>query len=81
MMFRKNKKGGEIDDTGNALLVNPSKTHKQWSKYITYLVNNKDKIELLQNNLYETVKDKYNLLNVTKERIKVYKEILKNKNK
>lgn len=75
------KKGGEIDDTGNALLVNPSKTHKQWSKYITYLVNNKDKIELLQNNLYETVKDKYNLLNVTKERIKVYKEILKNKNK
>ena len=75
------KKGGEIDDNGNALLVNPSKTHKQWSKYITYLVNNKDKIELLQNNLYETVKDKYNLLNVTKERIKVYKEILKNKNK
>lgn len=74
------KKGGEIDENGNALLVNPSKTHKQWSKYITYLVNNKDKIELLQNNLYETVKDKYNLLNVTKERIKVYKEILKNKN-
>ena len=70
------KKGGEIDDNGNALLVNPSKTHKQWSKYITYLVNNKDKIELLQNNLYETVKDKYNLLNVTKERIKVYLKIL-----
>lgn len=75
------KKGGEIDNSGNALLVNPSKTHKQWAKYITYLVNNQDKLKLLQNNLYETVKDKYNLLNVTKERVKIYKEILKDKNK
>ena len=75
------KKGGEIDTEGNSLLVNPSKTHKQWSKYITYLVNNQDKIKLLQDNLYETVKEKYNLLNVTKERVQIYKTILNEKNK
>lgn len=76
------KKGGEIDETGNALLVNPSKTHKQWAKYITYLVKNRDKVKLLQDNLYNTVKDTYNLKNVTKERVKFYKEILdKHKNK
>lgn len=73
------EKGGNINEEGNALLVNPSKTHKQWAKYITYLANNPDKVKLLQDNLYNTVKDKYNLSNVTRGRVEIYRNILKNK--
>ena len=33
------EKGGKINEDGNALLIDSSKNHKLWAKYITKLVN------------------------------------------
>lgn len=69
------EKGGKINEDGNALLVESSKNHKQWAKYIKKLVENPEMVKKLQHNLHETVKDKYSLETVAKERAKKYLEI------
>lgn len=69
------KRGGDIDETGNAILIDERKKHKDWVKGITRLVRNPELITLLQNNIYETVKDKFDLRNVAKDRADFYKEI------
>lgn len=69
------EKGGKINEDGNALLVDSSKNHKDWVKYITMLVNNPDMIKKLQENLYNTVKDKYSLETVGRNRAQKYLEI------
>ena len=51
-----------------------------WAKYIKKLVENPDLITLLQNNLYEFVKDRYNINNVTAKRAEWYKSINKKGN-
>ena len=53
------------------------KKDKDWAKAIEKLVKNPDYIEKLRTNLHETIKDKYNLSNVTAERAAWYKEIVK----
>ena len=72
-------KGGEIDPQGNCVLIDPEKKHKQWKQYICKLVNNPEYIPMLANNMYETVKDKYNIENVSTDRANWYKKILKRK--
>jgi len=69
------KFGGEIDETGNCILIDPAKKHKAWKKSIVKLVENPELITKLQNNLYETVKDKYDIRNVTDERAAWYESI------
>ena len=54
-----------------------SKNHKLWAKYIKKLAENPNLIEDLGNKLYETVKDKYSLPNVCKERVEFIKLINK----
>lgn len=71
------EKGGGINEKGNCVLIDPAKSHKDWRRAITRLVNNPEYITLLQNNLYETVKDKYDIRNVTKIRADWYKSIVK----
>ena len=71
------KFGGEIDPEGNCILIDDSKKHKAWGKAIKKLVENPELITLLQNNLYNTVKDKYDIRNVTKTRAEWYKSIVK----
>ena len=71
------KKGGEIDEEGNCILIDPIKKHKEWKKAIIKLANNPELIDLLKNNMYETVKDKYNINNVTDKRAEWYKSIIK----
>lgn len=73
------KFGGEIDMEGNCILVDPSKKHKAWAQAIKKLVARPELIKVLQDNMYETVKDKYNINNVTKKRAEWYKEICKKK--
>ena len=73
------KKGGEIDEDGNCILIEPEKKHKAWGQAIKKLVNNPQYIDILKNNLYNTVKDKYDINNVTADRAKWYKEIVKKK--
>lgn len=71
------KKGGEVDPEGNCILIDPLKAHKAWTKAIKKLVDNPELIKLLQNNMYEHVKDIYDINKVTERRAKWYKEIVK----
>jgi glycosyltransferase involved in cell wall biosynthesis len=66
------EKGGKINENGNALLIEDSKNHKLWSKYITKLVEDRDMLKKLQDNLYETVKDTYSLETICKDRVDMY---------
>ena len=67
---------GEFTD-GNALLVNETNNHSDWAKNIKKLVDNPNMITDLGERLYETVKDKYSLDNVTNERSSFYKSLVK----
>jgi glycosyltransferase involved in cell wall biosynthesis len=62
---------------GNALLVNESNNHSDWAKHIKKLVDNPNFIADLGERLYETVKDKYDLNTVTRDRASFYKSIIK----
>ena len=53
-------KYGEFVD-GNALLVDESRNHSDWAKYVKKLVKNSSWAEDLGERLYETVKDTYDL--------------------
>lgn len=70
------EKGGNINENGNALLVDTSKNHKQWAKYITKLVKDRDMVKKLQDNLHNTVKDKYSLKTVCEQRVKEYLKMM-----
>lgn len=65
--------GGKINPKGNALLVDINKNHKDWFAHIKRLMKNPAMIEDLGNKLYETVKDKYAMSTVTKNRAEWYK--------
>ena len=62
---------------GNALLVNENNNHSDWAKNIKKLVDNPNMITDLGERLYETVKDKYDLNQVTHERASFYKSLIK----
>ena len=70
-------KGGKIDRTGNAILIDEKKNHKDWVKAIEKLVKNPELVTLLQDNLYNSIKDEYNLAKITTDRANWYKEIVK----
>ena len=69
--------GGEINHEGNCILIDDRKKHKDWRKAIVKLVSNPELIKELQDNMYEHVKDKYDIRNVTKDRAEWYKVIIK----
>jgi glycosyltransferase involved in cell wall biosynthesis len=68
------KNGNFVD--GNALLVDEHKNHSDWSKYIKKLIQNPNMITDMGERLYETVKDTYDLRNVTKNRAEWYKTLV-----
>jgi len=72
-------KNGQFTN-GNALLVSESRNHSDWAKNIKKLVDNPNMIVDLGERLYETVKDTYDLRNVTKARAEWYKLIVDKKN-
>jgi glycosyltransferase involved in cell wall biosynthesis len=69
------KNGNFVD--GNALLVSENRNHSDWSKYIDKLVKNPNMVKDMGERLYETVKDKYDLNTVTKDRAQFYKSLIK----
>ena len=71
------ERGGGINPKGNSLLVSTNKNHKQWGKHMKKLIENPNMIEDLGNKLYETVKDKYSLATVSKDRVEFLKSIIK----
>jgi glycosyltransferase involved in cell wall biosynthesis len=73
-------KDGKFTD-GNALMVKDSRNHSDWASNIKKLVDNPNMIIDMGERLYETVKDTYDLNNVTRKRADWYKEIVNKKNK
>jgi len=69
-------RNGEYVNGGNALLIDENRNHSDWAKYITMLLKNPNLVVDLGEKLYETVKDKYDLAVVTKDRSEFYKSIL-----
>jgi glycosyltransferase involved in cell wall biosynthesis len=69
-------KNGEFTD-GNALLVDESRNHSDWAKYMKKLIDNPNWGYDLGQRLYETVKDTYDLNKVTKDRAELYKSLIK----
>ncbi len=70
------ERGGSINKTGNSLLVEESRNHKQWYKHIKRLVNNPNLVTDLGERLYESVQ-KYHIKKVTEDRAELYREIIK----
>jgi glycosyltransferase involved in cell wall biosynthesis len=62
---------------GNAMLVSEKRNHSDWSKYIEKLVKNPNMAKDMGERLYETVRYKYDLNNVTKDRAEFYKSLIK----
>lgn len=69
-------KGGEIVPSGNGLLVDEMKNHKLWGKYIARLVREPELLHQLQENIYSSLHDKYDLRNVTSARAEWCREIV-----
>jgi glycosyltransferase involved in cell wall biosynthesis len=69
------KNGNFVD--GNAILVDEGRNHSDWHKGIKKLIQNPNMIKDMGERLYETVKDTYNLENVTRERASWYKSLIK----
>ena len=67
---------GNFTENGNSLLVQSSKNHKQWNQHMKRLIENPNMISDLGNRLYETVKDKYSLSTVSKNRVEFFKSII-----
>ena len=61
---------------GNAMLVNENRNHSDWYKFVKKLVQNPNMAKDMGERLYETVKDVYDLTNVTKARAEFYKSIV-----
>ena len=68
---------GQYTKNGNAFLVNEKRNHSDWYKNIKRLINNPNLVTDLGESLYETVKDTYDLRNVTKTRAEWYKTLIK----
>ncbi len=73
--------GGGINENGNAILIDTRKNHKDWYKSLKKLNEDPSLVDLLSNNLYNTVKDKYHINTVTKTRAEFYKTIVKDNKK
>ena len=73
------EKGGNINPEGNALLVDPAKNHKQWAKYMKYVVEHPECIQIMSNNLAKLVKENYTLEKVCAERVELYRKIIQEK--
>jgi glycosyltransferase involved in cell wall biosynthesis len=63
-------------DSGNALLVNSSKNHKQWYQHLKRLITNPELIQTLSKNLSDTVTKSYSLSKITEDRRNFYKELV-----
>jgi hypothetical protein len=70
------EKGGKINENGTALLVDSSKNHKQWAKYINKLADDREMLKKLQDNLAEFVEKTYSMEKVCNDRVEFYKSIV-----
>lgn len=59
----------------NGFLVNNNNKKQDWKYYMSKLIENPELIKEMGENLYNTVKDKYDLRNISRQRAEWYKEI------
>jgi hypothetical protein len=64
--------GGGFDETANGILIDSKKNHKDWYTSLKKLITNPEMIPVLQENLYNTVKDTYSMNKVTEDRKQLY---------
>lgn len=69
-------KNGILNPDGNAVLIDKHKKSKDWTNAIKFLLNNEEALETMKNNLYETVREKYSLENITEKRKEIYLNLL-----
>ena len=70
-----------IENGKNGILIPRNKNLRGWYEAIKKVVVDNDYREMLANNLYDFVKDKYTLEIVTEKRAEWYEQILKNRTK
>lgn len=70
------EKGGKINENGNCLIVDTSKNHKQWAKYINKLADDREMLKKLQTNLSKYIEERYSLAKVCEDRVNLYKSIV-----
>ena len=73
------KRGGELDLSGNAILIPSNKNNKFWFKHLKRLVENPDLIKIMGENLYDSVNGKYDMKSVCEERRNIYVSLVKEK--
>ena len=71
------KYGGGFDETANGILIDSKKNHKDWYTSLKKLITNPEMIPVLQENLYNTVKDTYSMNKVTENRKELYLKLTK----
>ena len=70
------ERGGKFNPKGNSLLVDKTRNHKLWDRYIKLLVQTPSLREDLGEKLYEDVQ-KYHINRVTETRAEIYRELTK----
>jgi glycosyltransferase involved in cell wall biosynthesis len=73
------QRGGDLDLTGNAILIPTNKNHKFWFRHLKRLIENPELIKIMSKNLYNTVNGKYDMRSVCEERKKLYLKLIKEK--
>jgi len=73
------KRGGELDLTGNGILIPTNKNHKFWFRHLKMLIEKPELIKILGENLYNTVNHHYDIEAVCKERRNLYLKLIKEK--
>ena len=64
--------GGGFDETANGILISKDRNHKDWYKNIKLLIQNPHLVKILQENLYNSIKDKYSIDAVSEARRDLY---------
>lgn len=70
------EKGGKVNENGTALLVDSSKNHKLWGKYITKLAENPEIVKKLKENLSKFVHENYTMEKICQRRVEFYKKLV-----
>jgi glycosyltransferase involved in cell wall biosynthesis len=73
------QRGGELDLTGNAMLIPTNKNNKFWFKHLKTLILNPDLIKKMGENLYNTVNGTYDMKSVCEKRKNLYLKLIQEK--
>jgi len=73
------QRGGELDLTGNGMLIPTNKNNKFWFKHLKKLIENPQLIKDMGEKLYNTVNGVYDMKSVCKKRKELYVKLIEEK--